>query len=496
MKKTRTKKKRGRTCSRILTPKQVGPLCWFMATFVAMFYSQRSRKKLIEASKNWDLNIPIFKIFKFILDNKYEKISSKEHKNYEYFYTEFVYFLILLFLNKINNIVFPYNPILHEKYGFSTEHYIAKLYNFLGINNRIYEYSTKQQILAYSHLNKEFDNIITPTFRFNPLNLSITRDINQYNYNNFKYVEPNNPPSILIIIIRDYDKDCHFYNYNQYLIKNIINDSKLKNTLISMDENITYLDVKYNLDSVLLTNWNTCSLGSHLIAGITCKKKHYVYNGWARSTIDPAMGTQLFQDYPCELMPLNWNIKENGDFCLDPVKCIPETLKRNLNKQDLCFNFSKGERVLIYVRKDTNTDPSSQSSSSHKNSHNDDKLSSPPLRPTSRRSPRYIPSHNDEKLSSPPLRRSSRRTPRDILSHNDDKLSSPPLRPTSRRTPRYIPSHNDEKLSSPPLRRSSRRTPNSTSRSSSTHNDNISPLSSIYEDFLSKKNKHKVTFAS
>ena len=38
------------TCSRILTPKQVGPICWFMATFVAMFYSQRSRKLLLEAS--------------------------------------------------------------------------------------------------------------------------------------------------------------------------------------------------------------------------------------------------------------------------------------------------------------------------------------------------------------------------------------------------------------------------------------------------------------
>ena len=31
-------------CSRILTPKQVGPICWFMATFVAMFYSQQSTK--------------------------------------------------------------------------------------------------------------------------------------------------------------------------------------------------------------------------------------------------------------------------------------------------------------------------------------------------------------------------------------------------------------------------------------------------------------------
>jgi len=451
MKKTRTKKKRGRTCSRILTPKQVGPICWFMATFVAMFYSQRSRKKLIEASKKWDLNISIFKILKFILDNKYEKISSKDNKNYEYFYTEFVYFLILLFLNKQNNIEFPYNPILHEEHGFVTDYYMVKLYNLLGINNRIFEYSTKQQILAYSHLNKEFDNIVIPTFRFGEDLINISRHIDRYNYNNFKYVESNDPPSILIIIIRDYE-DSRFFNYNPALIKNIINDSILKNTLISMEENITYMNVKYNLDSVLLENWNNSLNGLHAIAGITCKKKHYVYNGWARSTMDPTMGTLKLHEFPCELMQYDWNIKENGDFCLNTEKCIPEILKRNLNNHDLCFNFSKGERILIYVRKDTNKDPSSQSSSSHKNSHNDEKLSSPP----------------------PPRRSSRRRTPSDTPSHNDEKFSSPP-----------------------PSRRSSRRrTPGSTSRSSSTHNDNISPQSSIFEDFLYKKNKHKVTFAS
>jgi hypothetical protein len=47
-------------CARILTPKQVGPLCWFMATFVAMFYSQRSRKLLLEASNSWNNKKAIF----------------------------------------------------------------------------------------------------------------------------------------------------------------------------------------------------------------------------------------------------------------------------------------------------------------------------------------------------------------------------------------------------------------------------------------------------
>jgi hypothetical protein len=34
-----------------------------MATFVAMFYSQRSRKILLEASKNWKIKKGLFPIF-------------------------------------------------------------------------------------------------------------------------------------------------------------------------------------------------------------------------------------------------------------------------------------------------------------------------------------------------------------------------------------------------------------------------------------------------
>ena len=65
-------------CSRILTPKQVGPICWFMATFVAMFYSQRSRKILLDASDNWNTREEIFKSLKHILDDKYLKVESRE----------------------------------------------------------------------------------------------------------------------------------------------------------------------------------------------------------------------------------------------------------------------------------------------------------------------------------------------------------------------------------------------------------------------------------
>jgi len=69
-------KKGGRICSRILTPKQVGETCWFMAIFVAMFYSQRSRKILLEASRKWNTKKDLFKKVNDILHDKYLKTSK------------------------------------------------------------------------------------------------------------------------------------------------------------------------------------------------------------------------------------------------------------------------------------------------------------------------------------------------------------------------------------------------------------------------------------
>jgi hypothetical protein len=71
--------------------------------------------------------------------------------------------------------------------------------------------------------------------------------------------------------------------------------------------------------------------------------------------MDPAMANKIItREIPCELMPYNWNIKKNGDFCLNTKQCIPEIYKTKFEamKSDLCFNFSKGKRILVYVRKD------------------------------------------------------------------------------------------------------------------------------------------------
>jgi hypothetical protein len=126
-----------------------------------------------------------------------------------------------------------------------------------------------------------------------------------------------------------------------------------------MNEEIKFKGVEYKLDAVLLANWNINEKNGHAIAGITCKKGKYVYNGWTRTSMDPVMvDKNITRNIPCELMKYDWNIKYNGDFCLNPMKCIPEALKHKLEKHDICFNYSKGKRVLVYVRKDANAETS------------------------------------------------------------------------------------------------------------------------------------------
>jgi hypothetical protein len=70
---------------------------------------------------------------------------------------------------------------------------------------------------------------------------------------------------------------------------------------------------------------------------------------------------------PCELMPFDWNIRNasnasndvDGDFRLNTENCIPERLIYDDKlEDDLYFNFSKGDRTLIYVRKDTKANTS------------------------------------------------------------------------------------------------------------------------------------------
>ena len=354
-------------CSRILTPKQVGPICWFMATFVAMFYSQRSRKILLEASKNWykkkggftifrDKKDKLFKILKHVLDDKYLKVGSRESEDYKKF-SDDTFVNILSYLNIENKNSFPYDP-KKVKGGFHPEFYIGKLYKLLNVDYKIFDFSTKDNTIAYSYLNEEY-NIMSYTI----YNKMIAVSYNNYElrnllYKSHKYVENNYAPPILIINVVD---NVRSDIYNNVLQGNKLDEGYMKDQLISMQEQIFYNGAEYNLDSVILTNWNINKYNGHAIAGITCKKNKYIYNGWTRTSMDPVMAQKIItRKIPCELMKYDWKIIKNNDFCLNTAKCIPDVLRKKLKTKDICFNFSKGRKLLIYVRKDAKPDTSSE----------------------------------------------------------------------------------------------------------------------------------------
>ena len=124
-------------CSRILTPTQVGPICWFTSTFIAMFYSQRSRKILQKASKNLNLkrdanvNSPavfVIEFFKKILNDKYMKKNMDDaeyNRLIDDTFKDETFGDILKNLHTLDGTLFPFNPSIHR--GYASYFYMVKL---------------------------------------------------------------------------------------------------------------------------------------------------------------------------------------------------------------------------------------------------------------------------------------------------------------------------------------------------------------------------------
>jgi hypothetical protein len=358
-------------CARILTPKQVGPTCWFMATFVAMFYSQRSRKLLLDASNSWNNKKALFALLKHVLDDKYLKTADgRDSEDYKKFRDD-TFIKILSYLNLENSKVFPYDP-KKVSGGFVPAYYIGKLYKLLNLDYKIFNYYIQDGTLSYSFLNEEYDWLKYTIVKKN-IDIGINIDnVFKDNTRRDNYVDNGYAPPILIVNVSETSGDLTFYK---------VKEGDTKDSLKSMSEQIFYNGKEYNLDSVILTNWNINKKNGHAIAGITCKKGKYVYNGWTRTSMDPVMKNQIIDsDIPCELMKYDWNIVKNNDFCLNTNKCIPELLRKKLKVRDICFNFSKGNKILIYVRKDAKPDTSIDSATKSANAANAVKSPKSPIK--------------------------------------------------------------------------------------------------------------------
>ena len=327
-------------CSRILRPTQKYKyICWFLAIIVNIFYSQRSRRVIMEASKTWDGRESVIKLFRNLLYERYLIVGDEPKNSEEYeTFNEDTFIEILKKLYEMDSIKFPYNPRYNEPYY--ADSYLCKLYTLLGVDYKMFNYTTSKS-LYYSSFNKEFDDIIKSYKIPDNDKIYTLLDIDDYK-------DDGRSPSILIISISS--------AFTPLFVNNEIKDKKVKDELTSMKEEITYNGFKYTLDSVYLTNANKASC-NHIIVGMTCKSKKYVFNG------HPYMGNRNF---PCHLMPHNWNIRKDRDLFLSFDECILYPIPKE-NPSENRYNFSEGVRMCIYVRKNANRDTSRSNESDVKN---------------------------------------------------------------------------------------------------------------------------------
>jgi len=322
-------------CTDKLLIRQIRGTCWANAVMTALFYSDGSIQLLKEKSKHWKKTKSL-EIIKDILEKQNNKTQGKlkhEDQDYSKFFEDFQPEALLKALHIEDPKLFEHDPDKQD--GYFSGRYLYKVMNYLGISN--------------FHL---LDALETPSLNKYDLYYGQYNVMDMVNgYKKFrKATEPQvkeyfaETPDVLLIMTKK-ASDKKFYPSYYHKDSNLI-----------FNEKIVYNGHTYIADSMIMSNYNQylCHKG-HEIAGVTCGKNRYMYNGWIARTIDPGMQNQkkIFRKVPCALMKHDWLDRSKTGFCIDLKKC---DLRFNATQQqeasDLCFSFAKGPRNYIYIRED------------------------------------------------------------------------------------------------------------------------------------------------
>ena len=316
--------------------------CWFNTLLMSLFYSQNSRKLLLN-DNYLERQSPSNKIAK-ILNQLLRKNYISHENSYDYFkymrpekilkYLNIIYDK-KLFNEKLKQGFDPRMFIHHfiKKIGKSSLHidiYNGELYGNFNLIYGHLEYQGK-------FLNADrLYNLKRSNFRTDPdyiiVNPLQARE-NDGEYEKMFYTSINFNPHLNIL---------QRLNLDTHGIKT--------EGIISLEKKITYDGETYILDSCIIGNFNTRTAGGHVIAGITCKNDHYVYNGWLRDEREDIKTSVNPKTLPCELMRYNWDPNNPNAFCLNMKKCKLDGVRDQIN--DLCFSFNAGLRCLIYVKEE------------------------------------------------------------------------------------------------------------------------------------------------
>jgi len=313
-------------CSLINTIPQYEGTCWFNAILMTSFYSQEMRKLMInKISKTWNKQNKIFKFFKTILKINY---NTKDKKIIELFYRNKPEQILINFFNIFEKSLKRF--FFKSEYGFFNE-YISIFLKKINVN--------VLDIMYYKNDNKYLLNYFKIYYGFyNDINIDKQQEIEE-----IKKIIKNIPDVLLVKIIDDdnSNNNNNIYQSDNYNIK--FDDFK---------EEIVFQGYTYKLDSIILSNYNDFLKERHSIAGITCNNNRYIYNGWCRGTNDEGLKIKKEKEkeklIALPLVKFNW-YSINKSFCFTPK------INEKINEiKDLCFNFTKGNKLLIYVKNNLN----------------------------------------------------------------------------------------------------------------------------------------------
>lgn len=329
-------------CNTVITIPQFTETCWFNALLTVLLYSDGMRayltKNLIK-SHLFEKNKELYTILIDILKNKHRRIKNND----KMFFDELKPENILKLLHEADKKMFYFDPDIYS--GHWGENYLTRLMRYFGLGKKILYLArnhTKRNEYMYSALNNEPTMTIHNRTRFKDGNKGIRANF-EYKSLSAKQIDnlikPNNDIDVLVVTQKVYpNRSNRLFTTNSRNIEEII----------EFNGNV------YKLDSVLVANFNVLlCLKSHQIAGVTCENKRYMYNGWIRTTTDPAkINTYFDRKLPCELMKYDW-LQNKLPFCLSSKGC---GLENRSSKNELCFNTSKFDNnSYIYVRVTDNT---------------------------------------------------------------------------------------------------------------------------------------------
>jgi|LakMenE18May11ns_1017448.scaffolds.fasta_scaffold9892115_2 hypothetical protein len=325
-------------CNSVLPIPQYQNTCWFTVILMCFLRSQYSRKLLLSKLKITDSSPKVAKmIYKLLV-----KTYIANPKTYEYYKKYDLHKFLKYFIDDktiITNIIKKGNntPLFLPLFLKNIEINSLSLYKFDNIDNIycglydfIYNTNYNKSMPSIGEYKKKLDieygKKISPDYIFITIYEKKMYDI----FNSFGYLDM-----------------CNINNF-----KKIKYDKNLKEL-----KSFKFNNNHYILDSCILNNYNAnviinkknMKIPIHSIAGITCKNNKYVYNGWIKSTKDPAMLKRNVNFVPCSLIKHDWEVNNKNDgFCLNPIQCKLD----NENPKNLCFSFGKGYRTLIFVKTD------------------------------------------------------------------------------------------------------------------------------------------------